>query len=184
MRSRSTTHTGRGPETTIVVLAGANVPREVDALGIPFGDDGILTAEAIAGMKLLGLELAVLSACETGLGDVAGGEGMYGLQRAFHTAGTENVVASLWKVEDQATAALMRLFYRKLLTEKQSPLQALRESQLAMYRYPDQIPKLARTRGPDYDKVVKFVGKKKTPSSTQPTNIQLWAAFVLSGAGR
>ena len=61
---------GRNPLTLSgLVLAGANVPREVDALGIPHGDDGILTAEAIAGMNLLGLELAVLSACETGLGD-------------------------------------------------------------------------------------------------------------------
>src|SRR5262249_55406200 len=67
-----------------LVLAGANVPI-VD----PLKDDrGILTAEAIAGLSLDKLDLAVLSACETGLGDVAGGEGVFGLQRAFHLAGT------------------------------------------------------------------------------------------------
>ena len=104
-----------------LVLAGANMPRPLDSLGIPRGDDGILTAEAIAGMNLLGLELAVLSACETALGDVAGGEGVYGLQRAFHTAGARNVVASLWKVSDEATVALMRLFYNKLWVEQKPP---------------------------------------------------------------
>ena len=91
-----------------LVLAGANRARTTP-------DRGILTAEAIAGLLLDDLELAVLSACDTGLGDVAGGEGVFGLQRAFHVAGCKNVVASLWKVDDAATAALMALFYRHLL---------------------------------------------------------------------
>jgi len=82
-----------------LVLAGAN---KADT-----PDRGILTAEAIVGLRLDDLELAVLSACETGLGQVAGGEGVFGLQRAFHIAGTRNAVASLWKVDDDATAALM-----------------------------------------------------------------------------
>src|SRR5262249_47638863 len=69
-----------------LLLAGANVPI-VDPLR---EDRGILTAEAIAGLPLDKLDLAVLSACETGLGDVAGGEGVFGLQRAFHLAGTRN----------------------------------------------------------------------------------------------
>ena len=60
-----------------------------------------LTGEALIDLDLSGLELAVLSACETGLGDVAGGEGTFGLQRAFHLAGTRDVVASLWKVPDR-----------------------------------------------------------------------------------
>ena len=112
-----------------LVLAGANLPRPKDEFGVPQGDGGILTAEAIATLPLDHLELAVLSACETGLGDVAGGEGVFGLQRAFHIAGARNVVASLWKVDDQATAMLMQLFYRNLWHGQQSvaPLVALRE---------------------------------------------------------
>jgi CHAT domain-containing protein len=73
--------------------------------------------------------LAVLSVCETGLGDVAGGEGVFGLQRAFHLAGARNVVATLWKVDDTATAALMAVFYRELWEKGQPPIEALRRAQ-------------------------------------------------------
>src|SRR5262249_37637606 len=75
---------------TGLVFAGANNPKTPGR--------GIVTGEALVGVDLSGLELAVLSACESGLGDVAGGEGTFGLQRAFHLAGTRDVVASLWKV--------------------------------------------------------------------------------------
>jgi hypothetical protein len=85
-----------------LVCAGANLP---DTPG-----RGILSADAVAGLLLDDLHLAVLSACDTGIGDVAGGEGVFGLQRAFHIAGCKNVVASLWKVDDAATAALMTRF--------------------------------------------------------------------------
>src|SRR5262249_7557672 len=89
-----------------LVFAGANRPNTPGR--------GVLTGEALVDLDLSGLELAVLSACETGLGDVAGGEGTFGLQRAFHLAGTRDVVASLWKVPDRATAAVMAPVYRNL----------------------------------------------------------------------
>src|SRR5262249_2395193 len=73
-------------------------------------DGGIVLANDLLGLRLEGLRLAVLSACETGLGDVAGGEGAFGLQRAFHLAGAHNVIASLWQVPDESTAALMTVF--------------------------------------------------------------------------
>jgi CHAT domain-containing protein len=158
-----------------LVLAGANVPGR---------DDGIVTAEALADLRLRNLDLAVLSACETGLGDVAGGEGVFGLQRAFHVAGAKNVVASLWKVDDEATAALMALFYRKLWQEGKPAPQALKEAQLALYRNPESIPALAKARGPDFDKEVRRVEEAPKPGAKERAGVRQWAGFVVSGIGR
>ena len=118
------------------------------------------------------------------LGDVAGGEGVYGLARAFHVAGTRNVVASLWKVDDEATAALMVLFYRNLWEAKLSPVEALRSAQLAVYRDPGRIPEWAVGRGPLPKPVA---GGPTTPPKKGPKEktspAKAWAAFVLSGPG-
>ncbi len=153
--------------------------------GVPAADDGLLTAEAIAALPLADLQLAVLSACETGLGDVAGGEGVFGLQRAFHQAGTKNVVASLWKVNDEPTAALMRLFYRNLWEQNLPPLEALRQAQLALYRHPEQVTALASaTRGPNFNKVVKLVEGGAVEPTAPRSSPRRWAAFVLSGTGQ
>ncbi len=176
--------TGEGARNPLVlsglVLAGAN------QRNVP--DRGILTADAIVGLNLSGLDLAVLSACETGLGDVADGEGVFGLQRAFHMAGTKNVIASLWKVDDQATAALMTLFYRNLWQEKLPPLEALRQAQLALYHHPERIGELARGRGVEFDNLVRLptdpANKAKESRSVGKAPPKLWAGFVLSGTGR
>ena len=109
-----------------LALAGANHPTDED--------DGILTAEEVGSLNLAGVQLVVLSACETGLGKNAGGEGLLGLQRAFQAAGARTVIGSLWKVPDTATRDLMERFYDNLWTKEMGKLEALREAQLWMLR--------------------------------------------------
>jgi CHAT domain-containing protein len=95
-------------------------------------EDGILTAYEISQMNLSNTELVVLSACETGLGQVSGNEGVYGLQRAFKIAGAKYLIMSLWKVDDQSTRAFMTEFYKQWLQGKQSIPQAFRAAQQSM----------------------------------------------------
>jgi len=112
-----------------VVLAGVNAPRT----GLqPY--DGILTAEEIGTLDLRGVQLVVLSACNTGLGEVQSGEGVLGLRSAFAAAGAESVVMSLWAVPDKATSAVMTSFYDLLLHRRRPvvPADALRQAQLAL----------------------------------------------------
>jgi CHAT domain-containing protein/tetratricopeptide (TPR) repeat protein len=174
---------GSGARSPLVlsglVLAGANLPVKDPEKE----DGGILTAEAIAGLNLDRMDLAVLSACETGLARLANGEGVFGLQRTFHIAGAKNVIASLWKVDDEATAALMGLFYHKLWHENLTPLEALRQAQLTLYRHPERIAALARQRGPDFEKTARLPPASATASARRAP-ARMWAGFVLSGAGR
>ena len=93
--------------------------------------DGFLRLHDIYNLRL-GSDLVVLSACQTALGKNIRGEGMVGLVRGFMYAGAPRVVASLWDVKDEATAELMKRFYRKMLVDKQSPAAALRAAQLTM----------------------------------------------------
>jgi len=108
-----------------LVLAGANQP-PAESSG-----DGILTASEVATRNLSGTELVVLSACETGLGEIRSGQGVLGLRRAFAIAGARTLVMSLWSVPDEGTTALMDGLYRRHLKRRpMSAASALREARL------------------------------------------------------
>ena len=94
-------------------------------------EDGILTAQEVSALDLAGTKLVVLSACDTGLGKLDAGEGLYSLRRALVIAGAESQLISLWKVEDNATKELMIAYYDKLLAN-QGRSSALRQTQLEM----------------------------------------------------
>ncbi len=110
-----------------LALAGANSALRTDTSD---RSDGLLTAEKVLGLRLRETELVVLSACETGLGEVKSGEGVYGLRRAFTQAGAESLVMSLWSVPDLETQELMVRFYRNLVSGKMNRAQALRQAAL------------------------------------------------------
>ena len=126
-----------------IALAGAN--RSTAGDGDAPAGTGIVTAEKILGLNLWGSEMVVLSACETGLGDVRTGEGVYGLRRGFTQAGAKSIVMSMWSVPDAETQELMIEFYRGIQSGKLNRCQALRQATLkematVKQRYGDANP--------------------------------------------
>jgi CHAT domain-containing protein len=137
-----------------LILAGANRRHATP----PDQEDGVLTAEEVAALNLTGVEWAVLSGCDTGVGEIRAGEGVFGLRRAFHLAGAKTVIMSLWAVEDQTTRQWMSALYENRFTKNLSSVDAVRQASLSVLH-------LRRTKG----------------VSTHPF---YWAAFVAAGDWR
>jgi CHAT domain-containing protein/Tfp pilus assembly protein PilF len=151
-----------------LALAGANVRQSAG------GEDGVLTALEASGLDLWGTKLVVLSACETGLGDVRGGEGVYGLRRALVLAGSESQVMSLWQVSDAATRDLMVAYYRRLQAGE-GRTEALRQVQLEMIRGGAQSAGAGGQRG-----LMGDAGAR--PQAEERGHPFYWASFIQSGA--
>lgn len=143
------------PESPLLLsglaLAGANRRAAAGA----DEDDGILTAEEVAALNLEGVEWAVLSACDTGLGTVVSREGVLGLRRAFQVAGVRTVIMSLWSVDDRATLQWMERLYEARFRQNLSTVEAMRDASVRVIR---DRRALGRSTNPFY-----------------------WAAFVASG---
>jgi CHAT domain-containing protein/tetratricopeptide (TPR) repeat protein len=137
-----------------MALAGAN---HREAAG-PEEEDGILTAEEVAALDLSGIDWVVLSACDTGVGKINAGEGIFGLRRAFRIAGAQTLITSLWAVEDEATRRWMRALYKARFSEGLGTAESVRKA---------------------YLDVLQELRKKK--DSTHPF---YWAGFVASGDWR
>jgi CHAT domain-containing protein len=163
-------------------LRGGTLPDEAE--------DGLLTAEDVAGLDLLDTELVVLSACETGLGEVHAGEGVLGLRRAFIVAGAKTLVMSLWKVPDLATAFLMERFYDNLLTRGLERDLALSQAQRATrdatvgqlkpeWLTPEMIERLAASDAQARRRLEDLAAK---PDDHRPfEHPAYWGAFICQG---
>jgi CHAT domain-containing protein/tetratricopeptide (TPR) repeat protein len=138
-----------------LALAGANTWLQEQEQVLPEdAEDGILSAEDVSGLDLLDTELVVLSACETGLGSIQAGEGVFGFQRAFTIAGAKTLVMSLWKVPDNATKILMEKFYQFVL-DGMPRFEALCKAKMAV--------------------------KQQLIDEGQENNPFLWGAFICQG---
>ena len=141
-------------------------------------DNGILTAQEVSALDLRGLDLCVLSACETGLGEITG-EGVFGLQRGFKKAGARTLMVSLRPVYDKATALLMTEFYRNLLSGK-SKTKSLKLAQQYVRNYEVEAT-IGKTNAAD--RISKSrqqaIGRKKVKPFANPA---YWAYFILIDA--
>ena len=149
-------------------LRGKRIPQNID--------DGILTAKEISELDLRNVDLAVLSACETGLGDITS-SGVYGLQRGLKKAGVHSLLVSLWAVDDNATQLLMTHFYKNLISGM-SKLTSLKEAQQYLKDY-----SITEEEVSEEPEVLNFIPQERKENEPKPVHPfedpYFWAAFIL-----
>ena len=152
-----------------LMFAGAK--NTFNGVEIPAGvDDGVLTAQEISQLDLRGLDLLVLSACQTGLGEIKG-DGVFGLQRGFKKAGAQTIIMSLWNVSDKATKDMMTQFYTALTSGKSK-----REAFIQAQQYVKDHDSYY-----GYDSYMDSNGQKVTSDKARAKRPH-WAAFILLDA--
>lgn len=135
INNKSTTYISNPSLRSGLILSGGNIGWKNFDINKLY-DDGVLTSYEISKLKFNNIKLVVLSACDTGLGDVQSDEGVFGLQRAFKIAGAEKIIMSLWKVPDLQTTELMSFFYLNL-KDGQTIKNSLKNAQIKMsLKYP------------------------------------------------
>jgi CHAT domain-containing protein len=172
-----------------LALSGANTWLQ-GRTSLPAAEDGLLTAEEVSGLDLLATELVVLSACDTGLGEIHIGEGVLGLRRAFLLAGARTLVMSLWKVPDLATALLMERFYENMLSRRLGRAESLHQAQLytrgvtvgeirSRWLSPEMIDRLAAADAGARKHLQQLAGQ---PDDHRPFEHPFyWGAFICQG---
>lgn len=161
------------------VLTGEQIPKNVD--------DGILTAKEISHLDLRGLDLIVLSACQTGLGEITS-DGVLGLQRGFKKAGAGSLLMSLWNVNDNATKLLMTQFYNNL-ANGMSKNDALHQAQYYLRDYEEEVemeseisPSVSAYAKEQAEQVSNKIKGKKKKMIKKYNDPKYWAAFILLDA--
>ena len=173
-------------------LALAGAQSWLDGKELPAGfEDGVLTAQDVAMIDLRATEMVVLSACDTGLGEVLQGEGVFGLRRAFVVAGAKTLVMSLWRVHDLAAVLLMDKFYENLLEQKMARSEALREAQRYLRRDVTigslrkewlNEEMIERLTGSNSKARVKMEEWRDSSDDLRPfRDVFYWGAFILHG---
>ena len=165
-----------------LLFAGANIALNGRSKTLPAGvDDGILTAKEISNLDFRTTDIVVLSACETGLGDITG-DGVFGLQRAFKMAGAQTILMTLWQVDDDATQRLMTAFYR-YLSSGQSKRQALHNAQQYICNYTEtkdaEIPSTSADKYKHKGKTGSYKAANEVITTQPYSDPYFWAGFIL-----
>lgn len=173
-----------------LLFAGANTALQGRSSELPEGvQDGILTAKEISLIDLRDADLVVLSACETGMGEVTG-DGVFGLQRAFKQAGVQTIVMSLWPVNDAATQLLMTEFYHNWISLHQPKREAFHNAQNAVRNYTTTTVQQASNKSAHQDAINKIIKNGQNETTTASNEAQTvviqpfkepvyWAGFVM-----